>query len=41
LRSPIAWELVFVNDHSPDQTRYTVREIARRDKGVRVTERIG
>jgi hypothetical protein len=41
LRSPIAWELLFVNDRSPDQTRYTLREIARRNEGVRATERIG
>jgi dolichol-phosphate mannosyltransferase len=37
----VAWEIVFVDDDSPDQTGDAVREIARRDGRVRVIERIG
>src|ERR1051325_1799750 len=37
----IAWEVVFVDDDSPDQTGDAVREIARKDPRVRVIERIG
>lgn len=37
----IAWEVVFVDDDSPDLTGDTVRDIVRRDPRVRVIERIG
>jgi dolichol-phosphate mannosyltransferase len=37
----IAWEVVFVDDDSPDGTADVVRDIARRDPRVRVIERIG
>jgi dolichol-phosphate mannosyltransferase len=39
--SDVAWEIVFVDDDSPDQTGDAVRDIARRDGRVRVIERIG
>jgi len=37
----IAWEAVFVDDHSPDGTATTLREIARTDQRIRVIERLG
>lgn len=37
----IAWEVVFVDDDSPDLTGDAVREIVRKDPRVRVIERIG
>ena len=37
----IAWEVVFVDDDSPDGTADMVRTIAARDKRVRVIQRIG
>src|SRR6202790_5748204 len=37
----VAWEAVFVDDDSPDQTGDAVRAIARRNPRVRVIERIG
>jgi dolichol-phosphate mannosyltransferase len=37
----IAWELVFVDDHSPDGTAERVREIARTDARVRIVHRYG
>lgn len=37
----VAWEAVFVDDHSPDGTATLVREIARRNRQVRIVERIG
>jgi dolichol-phosphate mannosyltransferase len=37
----VAWEVVFVDDDSPDQTAATVRRLARRDARVRVLQRIG
>src|ERR1700676_239113 len=37
----VAWEAVFVDDDSPDQTGDAVREIALRNPRVRVIERIG
>jgi dolichol-phosphate mannosyltransferase len=37
----IAWEVVYVDDHSPDGTADAVREIAAIDRRVRVIERIG
>jgi dolichol-phosphate mannosyltransferase len=37
----VAWEVVFVDDDSPDQTGDAVREIALRNPRVRVIERIG
>lgn len=37
----VAWEVVFVDDDSPDQTGDAVREIALRNSRVRVIERIG
>ena len=37
----VEWEVVFVDDDSPDGTADVVRDIARRDARVRVIERIG
>ena len=37
----IAWEVVFVDDDSPDRTGDAVRDLVRRDPRVRVIERIG
>src|SRR5690606_7406291 len=37
----IRWEVVFVDDDSPDQTARVAREIAARDPRVRVIRRIG
>ncbi len=37
----IAWEAVFVDDHSPDGTAAALREHARHDRRIRVVERIG
>jgi dolichol-phosphate mannosyltransferase len=37
----IAWEVVFVDDESPDGTADVARAIARRDARVRIIERIG
>lgn len=37
----IEWEVLFVDDHSPDGTADAVREIALTDRRVRVIERIG
>src|SRR5215472_7487900 len=37
----VAWEIVFVDDDSPDLTGDAVRDIARGDGRVRVIERIG
>jgi dolichol-phosphate mannosyltransferase len=39
--SGIAWEVVFVDDNSPDGTSDAVREIARRDRRVRIVQRYG
>lgn len=39
--SHVAWEAIFVDDHSPDGTADAVRDIARSDRRVRVIERIG
>jgi dolichol-phosphate mannosyltransferase len=36
-----SWEMVFVDDDSPDGTAAFVREIARRDGRVRVLQRVG
>ena len=35
------WEAIFVDDASPDGTAKALREIARRDRRIRVIERIG
>jgi dolichol-phosphate mannosyltransferase len=35
------WEIVFVDDNSPDQTAAVVREIAQRDRRVRIIHRYG
>lgn len=37
----IAWEAIFVDDHSQDGTAARVREIAARDRRVRCLERVG
>jgi dolichol-phosphate mannosyltransferase len=37
----IAWEVVFVDDNSPDGTAETVRELARKDAHVRCVQRVG
>jgi dolichol-phosphate mannosyltransferase len=37
----MAWEVVFVDDHSPDGTADVLREVARGNRRVRVIERIG
>jgi dolichol-phosphate mannosyltransferase len=37
----ITWEVVFVDDDSPDRTAETVRELSLRDSRVRVVQRIG
>lgn len=37
----IEWEVVFVDDHSPDGTAERVREIAMQNSRVRILERIG
>jgi dolichol-phosphate mannosyltransferase len=41
LLSGIGWEVVFVDDHSPDGTSDIVRAIAKSDRRVRIVERIG
>ena len=37
----IAWEVVFVDDNSPDGTWSVVRDLARQDSRVRCTRRVG
>ena len=37
----VAWEVVFVDDHSPDGTADSLRSVAQVDRRVRVIERIG
>jgi dolichol-phosphate mannosyltransferase len=37
----VAWEVVFVDDDSPDGTATVAREIAQRDRRVRVIRRLG
>jgi dolichol-phosphate mannosyltransferase len=37
----ISWEVVFVDDDSPDRTSSLVRELARRDRRIRCAQRIG
>ena len=37
----IAWEIIFVDDDSPDATAEAARELARRDRRVRCLQRIG
>lgn len=37
----IAWEVIFVDDNSPDGTSQVVRELARQDERVRCIRRIG
>jgi dolichol-phosphate mannosyltransferase len=39
--SHIEWEVLFVDDHSPDGTADTARQIALIDRRVRIIERIG
>jgi dolichol-phosphate mannosyltransferase len=37
----LSWELLFVDDDSPDETAELVREYARRDRRIRLIHRIG
>jgi dolichol-phosphate mannosyltransferase len=37
----IQWEVIFVDDHSPDGTASYVRQMASRDRRIRILERIG
>jgi dolichol-phosphate mannosyltransferase len=37
----VAWEIIFVDDDSPDATAERVRELAQRDARVRLVQRIG
>jgi dolichol-phosphate mannosyltransferase len=37
----LSWELVFVDDDSPDETAEVIREHARRDRRIRLVHRIG
>jgi dolichol-phosphate mannosyltransferase len=39
--SHLEWEVLFVDDHSPDGTADTARQIALTDRRIRVIERIG
>jgi dolichol-phosphate mannosyltransferase len=39
--APFEWEVIFVDDHSPDGTADHVRAIAAADRRVRIMERIG
>ncbi len=41
LASTVQWEVIFVDDDSPDGTAAAVREIARRDHRVRCLQRVG
>jgi dolichol-phosphate mannosyltransferase len=37
----LSWEVIFVDDDSPDGTSERIREIGRRDRRVRCVQRIG
>lgn len=37
----VSWEVIFVDDDSPDETAHAVRELAGRDRRVRCLHRIG
>ena len=37
----VSWEVIFVDDDSPDGTAERIREISRRDRRVRCLQRIG
>jgi dolichol-phosphate mannosyltransferase len=37
----VSWEVIFVDDDSPDRTSERIREISRRDQRVRCLQRIG
>src|SRR5687768_518852 len=37
----VAWEAIFVDDHSPDGTAERIREIGRTDRRIRCLERVG
>jgi dolichol-phosphate mannosyltransferase len=41
LLGPAGWEVIFVDDNSPDGTARMAREIARRDTRVRCLQRVG
>lgn len=37
----VAWEVIFVDDDSPDGTAAVVRDVAKRDHRVRCVQRLG
>ena len=39
--SGLQWEVIFVDDHSPDGTAHYVREMASTDEKIRIMDRVG
>ena len=39
--SGLQWEVIFVDDHSPDGTAHCVRQMASKDRKIRIMERVG